>query len=167
MSTYSLKSILATFTKPNGTKRLIFNQAPIGGQSSKSLILMFIALPFVEYAAIFNPYVFNMLGIAQAIVFFIIFLVFIMQMVFVIIWMNNKKAKKKVLASWNTYFDDIDLNLVLAGGSSPYREFFDRYSALDKNLDDNALYASLQQVFSELKEENKELLEAMNKDSKD
>lgn len=163
MHNFSLKAILDTFTTDKGTKRMIFNQAPIGGKSSKTLILFFIALPFIEYAVIFNPYSFKALGIAQAIIFFIIFLVFIMQVVFVMIWMNNKKVKKRIAADWDRYFPGIDLHLVLSGGSSPYREFFNRYTALDKNVDEASLHESLKGLFTTMQEENAELIAAMNK----
>ena len=53
----------------------------LGGLNSKWIKLSLLVLPFAMYAAIFNPVSFAELGIAQAIVFYIILLVFAMQIV--------------------------------------------------------------------------------------
>lgn len=173
MKNYPLSSILNTFLKHKKNsstssciqKRLIFNQKELGGVSSGMLILFFIALPFIEYASIFNPYVFGALGIAQSIVVFIVFLVFLMQVVFVIIWKNNKSALAKINSSWESYFPGVDLKLVLSSGVSPYNDFYKAYcEAAEKSSDDEQLHQALLQAFSVMQEENKELLEAINKD---
>ncbi len=73
---YSLEAILAsisTYKKPDAKKRLIFDQSPVGGIGSKWVIAFFWAFPVVEYAGIFNPWMFGMLGIAQAIIFLLYF----------------------------------------------------------------------------------------------
>lgn len=146
-------------------KRLIFNKAPLGGMSSSLLILFFIALPFFEYAAIFNPYVFNYLGIAQSIVVFIVFLVFLMQVVFVMIWRNNKKVLSKASSSWDNYFPGVDLKLVLSSGVSPYNDFYKSYcEAAASSSNDDQLQQALGKAFDVMQEENKDLLEAINKD---
>ena len=75
---YPLKAILETLTKykdPNVKKRLIYNQSPVGGIASKWIILFFLMLPLIEYASIFNDTMFNILGIAQAIIFFYCFFI--------------------------------------------------------------------------------------------
>lgn len=164
MSIYSLRAILDALTTPKGNKRMIFDFSAIGGFGSKNLKILFVLLPFIEYAAIFNPYVFNKLGIAQAIIFFIIFLVFIMQLVFGMIWFNNKKLKNRITESWAEYFPDVELKLVLAGGSSPYRDFFTHYQALSRDLDEEQLHSALKDAFVRMQEENAELLEAMKTD---
>ncbi len=171
MKNYSLSSILDALTKhkkgasPCIVKRLIFNKASIGGLSSTQLILFFIALPFIEYAAIFNPYVFETLGIAQSIVVFIVFLVFLMQMVFVMIWRNNKKVLSAVSSSWDSYFPGVDLKLVLSSGVSPYNDFYKAYcEAKASSSDEQQLHSALKDAFKEMQEQNKELLDAINKD---
>lgn len=171
MQNYSLSSILQALTKhkkgasPCIAKRLIFNKAHIGGISSTQLILFFIALPFIEYAAIFNPYVFNYLGIAQSIVVFIVFLVFLMQMVFVMIWRNNKKVLSKISSSWESYFPGVDLKLVLSSGVSPYNDFYKAYCEAEaSSSNDEELHKALSNSFKLMQEENRDLLDAIEKD---
>ena len=173
MKNYSLSSILDALTKrkkgasPCIVKRLIFNKALIGGLSSTQLILFFIALPFIEYAAIFNPYAFNYFGIAQSIVVFIVFLVFLMQMVFVMIWRNNKKVLSKIASSWESYFPGVDLKLVLSSGVSPYNDFYKAYCEAEaSSSNDDELHKSLTNAFKVMQEENRDLLEAIAKDKR-
>ena len=109
MTTYSLKAILATFAKTDGTKRTIFNPGAIGGISSNTVILFFLAMPFIEYALIFNPYVFNLLGIAQCIVLYIVLLSIVMIAVFLISWQIKKSVIKKITPSWKHYFAISDI----------------------------------------------------------
>lgn len=171
MKNYSLSSILNALTKhkkgasPCFVKRLIFNKASFGGISSTQLILFFIALPFIEYAVIFNPYVFGIMGIAQSIVVFIVFLVFLMQMVFVMIWRNNKKVLSKVSSSWEDYFPGVDLKLVLSSGVSPYNDFYKAYCEADaSSSNDEELHKALSDAFKVMQEENRDLLDAIEKD---
>ncbi len=173
MVQHSLSSILNTFFKFKNShnaktcisKRLIFNQAPIGGISSKLLIGFFMALPFIEYAAIFNPYVFNYLGIAQSIVVFIVLLVFLMQIIFVLIWFNNKKAFSRLESSWESYFPGVDLKLVLSSGVSPYNDFYKAYcEAVLTSSNDEHLHQALSNAFTLMQDENRELLDAINRD---
>ncbi|MCL4431266.1 MAG: hypothetical protein M1300_02985 [Epsilonproteobacteria bacterium] len=167
MPTYSLKAILSTFAKSNGTKRTIFNQAPIGGISSKSVILFFLAMPFIEYALIFNPYVFNALGIAQCIILYIVLLSIVMISVFLISWQIKRSVIKKITPSWKNYFDKIDINMLLSSGTTPYSQFFDYYTkALIENKSEEELHHYLLDAFKKMEEENKELIEAMIKDNK-
>lgn len=175
MTNHSLSAILNTvfkFKKNNQSpgcisKRLIFNQAPVGGLGSSALIALFFALPFIEYAAIFNPYVFNYLGIAQSIVVFIVFLVFLMQVVFWLVWRNNKKALTKVSSAWEEYFPGVDLKLVLSSGISPYNDFYKAYcEAASVSSNDTELQQELSKAFALMQEENRELLDAINRDKK-
>lgn len=167
MSMYSLKAILSTFAKSDGTKRTIFNAAPIGGLSSKSVILFFIAMPFIEYALIFNPYVFNKLGIAQCIILYIVLLSMVMIAVFVISWKIQKKIIQKISPSWKHYFGKIDLNMVLSSSMTPYSKFFEYYAkAVLENQTEDDLHRYLVDSFKKMEEENKELIEAMIKDNK-
>lgn len=165
---YTLKTILNTiskYKKPDVKKRMIFDQSPVGGIGSKWVKTLFLSIPLLEYAMIFNPYVFNMLGIAQAIIFFVVFLSVVMILIFTLVVINNAKVVKKITLSWNHYFPDIDLKLIVTSGASPYKEFFSHYAnALNKDLNEDALYAHLKDAFNMMQEENKELLDAMQKD---
>lgn len=166
--TYALKNILDTickYKKPQIKKRLIFDQSPVGGLGSKWIIAFFLLLPFMEAAGIFNPWVYKILGIAQAIIFFIVFLSIVMILVFTVAALNNAKVVKKITPSWNHYFPDIDLKLIVTSGSTPYKAFYMHYAeALNKELSGEKLHAYLKQAFVTMQEENKDLLEAMQKD---
>ncbi len=165
---YALKTILDTiskYKKPDVKKRLIFDQSPVGGLGSKWLITAFLLLPFLEYAGIFNPYIFPMLGIAQAIIFFIVFLSIVMILVFTLASINNARAVKKITPSWDHYFPEIDLKLIVTSGATPYKEFFTHYAkALNAELSGKELHAHLKQAFITMQEEHKDLLEAMKND---
>lgn len=167
MNTYSLKAILATFAKTDGTKRTILNPGDIGGISSKAVVLFFFAIPFIEYALIFNPYVFNVLGIAQAIVLYIVLLSTVMIAVFLISWQIKKSVIKKITPSWENYFPSIDLNMLLSSGRTPYSQFFDFYAkGLLEEKTEAQLHRYLLDSFKIMEDENKELIEAMIKDNK-
>lgn len=167
MHTYSLKAILSTFAKADGTKRTIFNLAPIGGISSQYVILFFFAMPFIEYALIFNPYVFNALGIAQCIVLYIVLLSTVMIAVFLIALKIKKSVIKKITPSWKKYFDKIDINMLLSTGTTPYSKFFEYYSkGLGEDKSEEELHRYLLDSFKIMEEDNKELIEAMIKDNK-
>ena len=163
---YTLEEMLASFStykKPKARKRLLFDQSPLGGIGSKWIILFFILLPLIEYAGIFNPFMFGMLGIAQAIIFYVIFLSMIMILIFALAFINNTKVIRDIASSWEHYFIDIDINLILSSGASPYKDFFKHYSiALNKGLKGDDMYSYLQKSFTLMQEENKDLLEAMS-----
>jgi hypothetical protein len=165
---YALKTILDTiskYKKPDVKKRLIFDQSPVGGLGSKWLIASFLCLPFVEYALIFNPYMFKMLGIAQAIIFFIVFLSIVMILIFTLATINNARVVKKITPSWNHYFPEIDLKLIVTSSATPYKAFFTHYAkALNAELEGEELHTHLKQDFTTMQEENKDLLEAMKND---
>ncbi|CAA6805648.1 MAG: Unknown protein [uncultured Sulfurovum sp.] len=164
---YSLETILSTITKvKNNTakKRLIFDQAPIGGISVKWVIAFLISLPILLYAGIFNPTMFQMLGIAQAIIFFIVFLSMVMILSVAVVFINNNKVTRDVTISWNRYFKDVDLKLALSSGSTPYKDFFKHYNlALKENLTEKALEKRLQEIFATMEEENQILMEAIRR----
>lgn len=170
--TYDLKTILSSFStfKKNSDKRkqvkrrLLYDQGPVGGLSIKWFWLTFMAMPFIEYAAIFNPVVFPMLGIAQAIVFFIIFLSIVMILIYALYAFNNRVVIDKVKPLWEGYFPDVDLKLVLTSSHSPYRNFFKEYSLVaDEELSDEQLHEKMKAAIIKMQEENKDLLEAMNR----
>lgn len=165
---YALKTILDTiskYKKPDVQKRLIFDQSHVGGLGSKWIITFFLLLPFIEAAVIFNPWVYKILGIAQAIIFFIVFLSIVMILIFTIASINNAKVVKKITPSWDHYFPDIDLKLIVTSGATPYKEFFVHYAkALNKGKRDEELYTYLKQAFVTMQEENKDLIEAMQRD---
>jgi hypothetical protein len=103
MANYSLKDILLTFSDSKGNRRTLLNAGPIGGINSNFVELFLLSLPFIEYAIIFNPVVFNALGIATAIVFFIVFLSIVMIIVFLVVWSIKKSVIKKITPSWEIY----------------------------------------------------------------
>ena len=165
---YTLKTILDTISKykrPDAKKRIIFDQSPVGGLGSKWMIVLFLSIPFVEYGLIFNPYVFNMLGIAQAIIFFVVFLSVVMILIFTLAVINNARVVKKITPSWHHYFPEIDLKLIVTSSASPYKAFFKHYAeALNKGLEEEELHMHLKHSFEIMQEENKELLVAMEND---
>ena len=170
---YDLQTILSTVStfKENSDrskqvkKRILYDQAPIGGLSIKYFWAAFIAMPFIEYAAIFNPVVYPMLGIAQAIVFFIVFLSIVMILVFALYSFNNRTVIDGITPMWKVYFPDIDVRLILTSSHSPYRDFFKAYSEIaGDDLSDEELHEKLKKSFITMQEENKDLLEAMQRD---
>lgn len=169
---YDLKTILSTVStfKKNSDKtkqvkkRLLYDQAPVGGLSINYFWAAFIAMPFIEYAAIFNPVVFPMLGIAQAIVFFVVFLSIVMILIFALFTFNNRVVIDSIAPMWKEYFPDIDVKLVLTSSHSPYADFFKAYSEIaGEDLSDEELHQKLKQSFVKMQEENKDLLEAMQR----
>lgn len=165
---YSLEAILASiskYKKPNVTKRLIFSQAPVGGIGSKWIIAFFLLLPFIEAAVIFNPWVYKILGIAQAIIFFIVFLSIVMILIFTFASINNARVVKKITPSWEHYFPGIDLKLIVTSGATPYKNFYSHCSgAFNEGLKNEALHSYLKESFVTMQSENKELIEAIQKD---
>lgn len=165
---YTLKTILESVFKENNhkiKKRLIFNNALFGGLNSKWIKLAFVVLPFAMYAAIFNPSTFEKLGIAQAIVFYIILLVFAMQIIVGASYFNNKKVVKTASKAWESYFPDVDFKMIISSGTTPYADFKKHYeSALEDGLDGDTLIKRMQDAFKEMEEENSMLVEAMKKD---
>jgi hypothetical protein len=167
MPTLPLKTILSTFATASGKHRTIYNSAPLGGLSSKALIVIFISLPFLEYGAIFNSFVFEKLGIATAIVAYIVFLSLIMLLVAFVVWSSIIRVIKKIVPSWNFYFKDIKLELALSNSLTPYSEFFTYLSGINiHNISDDDLYKYLQNSFSEMETKNKDLLDAFKRDNK-
>lgn len=161
--TYTLKNLLDALSS-KAKKRIIYDNSAVGGLSSSYLKLIFLALPFIEYALIFNPTSFAFLGIAQAIIFFIVFLSIVMIVVFLVGLKNNQKVLKKIEPIWQSYFPDVDLAMVLTSGITPYKEFFNEYAkVMNDNLDDKALHMALNTAFDRMKADNQELLEMMNR----
>ncbi|TNF43410.1 MAG: hypothetical protein EP216_03880 [Epsilonproteobacteria bacterium] len=165
---YELKTILASVFKEKDNrlkKRLIYDNALFGGLSNKWIILAFIVLPFAMYAAIFNPTVFKELGIAQAIVFYIILLVVAMQIVAIGSYFNNKKVVKTATRSWEKYFPSVDFKMILSSGVTPYVDFKKHYeSALKDGLDGEALKKRLDDAFAQMEDENHILVDSIRKD---
>ena len=167
MPQYSLKTILSTFSNTNGDKRTVFNNKPLGGMSNISIIFLFISLPFIEYALIFNKYTMEQLGLAGSIVAFIVFLSIVMVTIFVTTHRIKKKAITKITPSWNHYFSDVNLNLVLSSGITPYSDFFKYYKEVSKKeMSEEALLKYLQESFVKMQSDNADLIEAMRKDNK-
>ena len=165
---YELKTILASVFKEKDNrlkKRLIYNNAVFGGLSNKWIIAAFIILPFAMYAAIFNPASFKELGIAQAIVFYIILLVVAMQIVAIGSYFNNKKVIKTATKSWENYFPTIDFKMILSSGVTPYVDFKKHYEmALNDGLEGEALKKRLDEAFEKMEEENSILVESIRRD---
>lgn len=163
---YSLKTILDTLTKTkNGKakKRLIFDQTPVGGIGSKWVMSFFISLPVLLYVGIFNPAVFAMLGIAQAIIFYIVFLSMVMIMIIALTFINNNKVVRQITPSWDKYFPGVDIRQILSSGATPYKDFFKHYGqAMVENIEENDLHSFLLEAVEQMKKENSDLIEAMN-----
>lgn len=167
MKHYSLTTLLDTFSTKTGKKRTVFNGTPVGGTSSGIVKALLFSLPLVEYAAIFNPFVFGKLGIVTAIVLYIVGMSLIMMAVFLIILKTRNKVLLKINDSWNEYFPSVELKMVLATGITPYSDFFKYYSEYARmGLSEEELYTKLQNAFAMMQEENKELLIAIKKDNK-
>ncbi len=164
-ATISLKTMLdALYKVKNKTakKRLIFDQANLTGISSKWIKAFFLSLPILLYIGIFNPKIFAMLGIAQAIIFYIVFLSMVMIMITGLTFINNNKVIRQISPSWNTLFPTVDLKQVLSGGATPYKDFLTYYNkALDANMDEGELARYLQISFEEMQNENREMYEQM------
>ncbi len=167
---YTLKTILQALskTKNNTTKRrLIYDQSRLNGISAKWIIAFFISLPILLYIGIFNETVFSMLGIAQAIIFYIVFLSMVMILIVAIAFINNNKVVRQVEPAWQKYFPGIDLRLVLSSGATPYRDFFKHYNkAVNKHLEGEALYVYMKEAFKKMQEENRDMLEAMQREQR-
>ena len=164
---YGLKKILETITNykaPNAKKKLLYNQAPLNGIASKWVVLFFISLPLINYLGIFKTPIYDMLGIAQAIIFFIVFLSMIMILIVATIFINNNKVIRQITPSWNHYFPDVDLKWILIGGATPYKEFFKYYAeGVNQNLDDKALQEKLLKDFEQMEKDNANLMKAINR----
>lgn len=167
MTNYSLKTILFAFTKKNGKHRTVYNGSDFGLLGNRLLTTAFILLPLLGYWALFNDYVFGELGIATAIVGYIVFLVVSMQIIVYTIWNTKRRVVKKLQEPWNHFFPDTNLKLVLENRLTPYSEFFSYLSKIDvKNISDDDLYIYLQNSFKEMEVKNKDLLDAMKRDNK-
>ena len=165
---YTIQTIIKSVFKEKDhkiKKRLIYDNALFGGLSSKWIKLAFLILPFAMYAAIFNPVSFKELGIAQAIVFYIILLVFAMQIVVAVSYFNNKKVLKTATKAWEDYFPGIDFKMILSSGATPYADFKKYYeAALADGLEEDALKMRMTEAFQQMENENVHLVEAMRKD---
>jgi len=167
--TYTLQTMLDAIIKKKGhqaKKRLIYDQSSLHGIGSKWVIAFFISLPVLLYIGIFNPKIFAMLGIAQAIIFYIVFLSMVMIMIVALTFINNNKVIRQISPSWERLFSNVDLRQVLSSGVSPYKDFFTYYNqALKENLTGEALEMRLKENFLKMQEDNRELFEAINRDN--
>ena len=167
---YDLKNLLETIliTKNNQVKRrLIYNNAPIGRAGSNWIKTLFIIMPFAMYAAIFNPISFEYLGIAQAIVFYIILLVFAMQIIIGVSYFKNKSTVKAIQPSWEYYFPNVELKMILSRGVTPYVDFIKHYETLlNENLNNEELHKKLALAFTQMEKENQNLVDSINRDKK-
>jgi len=167
MADYDLRTILATFTKTNGKRRSIFNKAPVGGLGSPIVTLFFFSLPLISYGLLFNPYIFHILGIATAIVAYIVSMSLVMIIVFFITWKVKNDVVSAIEPSWNKYFPGIDLKLVISKGITPYNDFYKYYGEIkDIKQSEESLHESLLKAFEKMQEDNKELLNAIAKDKR-
>jgi len=167
---YTLDTILSTVAKIKNnstnnavaTKRVLFDQAPLKGIGVKWIIAFFISLPVMLYLGIFNDSMFNMLGIAQAIIFFIVFLSMVMILIIAVTFINNNKVLRQVSPSWEKIYPDVELKMALASGGTPYKDFFKHYSnAVKEGLEGKALEKYLAKAFVQMQEENVELYSAI------
>ena len=167
---YDLNNLLNTIfiTKNNNVnRRLIYDKSPLKRVGSSWIKALFIMMPFAMYAAIFNPISFEYLGIAQAIVFYIILLVFAMQIIIGVSFFNNRSAVKAIQPSWEHYFPNVELKMILSRGVTPYIDFPKHYKALlSENLDNVSLHKNLESAFIQMENENKILVDAINRDKR-
>lgn len=167
MTDYSLNNILLSFADKNGNRRTLYNLGSLGGVNTNIVKIFLLSLPFIEYAIIFNPVVFNFLGIATAIVFFIVFLSIVMLIVFFVAWGIKKSVIKKITPSWNKYFEGKDLHMVLSAGVTPYSDFYTHLSqSYQENLSEDEMHKSLLKAFLAMEEENADLISAMYRNNK-
>ena len=166
MPQYNLRTILATFTKTNGLRRSVFNKAPIGGLGSAIVTLFFFSLPLISYGLLFNPYVFHTLGIATAIVMYIVSMSLMMIIIFFITWKIKNEVVTAVTPSWEHYFPGVDFKLVISKARTPYNDFYKYYAEIKEiKQSEEALHKQLLEAFAKMQEENKELLNAIKKDN--
>lgn len=164
MKNYSLKNILLSVADKHGKRRTFYNLGALGGINTNLVKLFLISLPFIEYAIIFNPIVFNALGIATAIVFFIVFLSIVMIIVFLVYYQIKKKVINTIRPSWESFFPNYDLDMVLSYGVSPYNDFFKLYADILKDdLDENKMIKRLNKAFEIMENENRDLLDAIKR----
>ncbi|MEA1880370.1 MAG: hypothetical protein U9N11_06985 [Campylobacterota bacterium] len=167
-STYAIREILESIysiKEKKIKKRLIYQNAIFGGINNIWIKLSFFALPFLMYAAVFNPISFKELGIAQAIVFYIILLVVAMQIVVAISFFNNKKVLNLASKEWKKYFPDVELKIIITSGATPYKDFKYHYEkSLEDNVEDEVLTNRLNNAFKTMESENSVMYQAMKKD---
>jgi len=163
---FSLSQILGTLYKvknKKAKKRYIYDKSHLGLIGSKWLKLSFFVLPFIMYLITFNPISFEYLGIAQAVVVFIVLLVVSMQLVFLLSYFNNKKVLRLIEESWKKIFPTVELEQVISSGATPYKDFIKKYNVLlEMNLNEEALSIKMNEMFKAMQEENSELFERMN-----
>ena len=166
MPQYNLKTILSTFKKTNGQRRSVFNKAQIGGLGSPIVTLFFFSLPLISYGLLFNPYIFHILGIATAIVTYIVSMSLMMIIIFFITWKIKNDVVIAVTPSWEYYFPDVDFKLVISKARTPYNDFYKYYAEVkDIKQSEEALHKQLLEAFAKMQEENKELLNAIQRDN--
>lgn len=164
METYSLETILKTLAKENGKKRLLYNFGPVGGWNSTVISMIFFSLPLLEFAILFNPYSFEYLGIAQSIIFYIVFSSMLMILVAGLIFAFNSNLVRKISPSFEKYFEGIDLAMLLSSGITPYNKFFEHYASLLKeNLDEQQMHKGLIKAIKLMESENEDLINAMKR----
>mgnify|MGYP003385151515 CR=1 FL=1 len=164
MAEYSLNTLLKSIAKSSGKKRLLYNFGPLGGLNSTIITLFFFSIPFIEFAVLFNPYSFAYLGIAQSVIFYIVFASMLMILVTGLIFALNSNLVRKIKPSWDEYFPERDIDLILSSGITPYSQFFENYSLiLKESLDESGVHNALLKALNEMEDENKELLDAMKR----
>jgi len=164
---FSLSQILGTLYKvknKKAQKRYIYDKSYLGFLGSRWLKISFVVLPFIMYFVTFNPVSFAYLGIAQAVVVFIVLLVTSMQLVFLLSYFNNKKALRLIEESWKNFFPTVELEQVISSGATPYKDFIEKYNVLlEMDLNEEALIIKMNDIFKTMQEENSELFERMNR----
>ncbi len=167
---YPLEDILASFYKSNNKnvkQRLIFDQGKLGGLKSAWLKFFFLSLPILLFMVIFNPFMFAMLGIAEAVVFYIVFLSMTMMIITLLTFANNNKVIRMSTPTWTSTFPTVDLRQVLSSGATPYKDFQKYYNKdLEAGLTGDTLVSAMQKHFQTMQEDNKELFERMNNDNR-
>jgi type III secretory pathway component EscR len=90
----------------------------------------------------------------------------VMIIIFFITWKIKNEVITAVTPSWNHYFPGVDFKLVISNTRTPYDDFFKYYAEVkDIKQSEEALHKQLREAFTKMQEENKELLNAIQRDN--
>lgn len=163
MKPLTLHELMSVIADKQGNKPFFYNNKPIGGMGSAWFVAMLVSLPIMEFILVFNPITISYVGIASAVVMYIIIATMIMMLIAFLTWNYNRVIIRNIHASWNYYFPDVDLDLVLTPRVSPYNNFYHRYKMiLAECLEaEEELYKAMKDALLAMENENKELIEKM------
>jgi len=89
-----------------------------------------------------------------------------MLLIFTLVVINNNRVVEMIKPSWKRHFPEVAFELITTTGATPYKEFFNYYhEVLASNPNAEKIKEHLDIKFKLMQEENKDLLEAMSRDS--